>query len=74
MGAKDFKEIKLITITVPKNIRFNLPKDVDKNLKHLIIKRNEFLIRLNNKVEISQLLSKNKHEDDIHEHRKQQNK
>ena len=73
MGG-DFKEIKLITITVPKNIRFNLPKDVDKNLKHLIIKRNEFLIRLNNKVEISQLLSKNKHEDNIHEHRKQQNK
>ena len=53
---------------------FCLPKDVEKNLKHAIkfvIKQNECLAEHVIKNEISQLFSKYKHENNVHEHRKQ---
>ena len=53
------------------------PSYVDENLKHkieFIIKRSEPLADKKIKIEIEQLLSKYKHVNDIHEHRKQQNK
>ena len=52
------------------------PKDVDKTLKHeteFIIKSNESLAENKIKNEIEQFLSKYKHGNNIHEHRKQQN-
>ena len=52
---------------------FDLPKHVDKNLKHeiqFIIKRNESSAENKTKNEISQLLSKYKHGKNIHEHKK----
>ena len=60
----------------PKTFHFNfdLPKNVDKNLKHeieFIIKRNESSAECKIKNEIEQLLVKCKHGDGIHEHRKQ---
>ena len=67
-----------IVITDPKTFYFNFdwPKDVDENLKHkieFIIKSKESLAK--NKInETEQLLLKYKHGNDIHEHRKQQNK
>ena len=65
---------KLVIITEPKTFHFDLPKDVDKNLKYeidLIIKHNECLGEHTIKNEISQLLLKYKHGNNIHEHRKQ---
>ena len=55
---------------------FDLPKGVDKNLKHefkFIIKRNESLAKDKIKNEIQQLLPKHKHGNDIHEHGKRRN-
>ena len=55
---------KLVIIAEPRNIPFDLPKDVDNNLKNetdSIIKHNIFM----------QLLSKYKHGKDIHEYGKQ---
>ena len=51
---------------------FDLPKDVDKNLKHeieFIKKRNESLAENKIKSVIAILLYNYKHENDIHEHR-----
>ena len=70
----------MVVINDPKtsSFNFNLPKDVDENLKHeieFIIKSNESLAEIvikKNKIE--QLLLKYKHGNNIHEHRKQQNK
>ena len=48
---------------------FDLPKDIDKNLKHKIeffIKSNESLARNKIKDEIEQLMLKYKDENDIH--------
>ena len=62
---------ELVTTTEPKTFRFDLPKDVDNNLKHeiySILKQNELLANKNN---IRQLLSNYKHVNNIHEHRKQ---
>ena len=56
---------------------FALPKNVDKNLKHeiaFIIKSNESLTEIIIKNEIEQLLLKYMHRNNIHKHRKQQNK
>ena len=53
---------------------FDLPKDVDKNLKHeieFIINRNQYLRENKIKNEIEQLLSKYKHGSNIDENRKQ---
>ena len=66
---------KLVIVTVPKPIHFDLPKDGCKNFVHEIdyaIKPNGFLPEHAIKNEISQLLSKYKHGNDIHEHRKQE--
>ena len=68
----------MILIGDPKTfcLNFHLPKDVDENLKHeieFIIKNNESLAENKIKNEMEQLLSKYKHENNIHEHRKQQN-
>ena len=55
---------------------FCLPKDVNENLKHeieLIIKRNESLAENKIKCKNEQLLSKYKHRNNIHKHRKKQN-
>ena len=55
---------------------FDWSKDVDEHLKHkieFIIKSNEYLPENKIKNEIEQLLSKNKHGNNIHEHGKQQN-
>ena len=65
-------------ITDPKTFYFDFdwPKNVDENLKHgieVIIKSNESLAENKIKNEIKQLLLKYKHENDIQEHRKQQN-
>ena len=65
---------KFVIIAEPKTICFNLTKKVDNSRKHeinSIIKHNEFLTehKLDNK--ISQLVSKYKHGNVIHEHRKQ---
>ena len=62
---------ELVTTTEPKTFSFDLPKDVDNNLKHeiySILKQNELLANKNN---IRQLLSNYKHVNNIHEHRKQ---
>ena len=53
---------------------FDLPKDINKNLKHeieFIIKHNESLAKHKIKNELEQFLSKYKHRNDIHEHKKQ---
>ena len=53
---------------------FDWPKNVDDTLKcEFIIKSNESLAENKMKYEIEQLLLKYKHENDIHEHEKQQN-
>ena len=68
-------EDKKLAITVePKTIQIDLPKDVGNILKHeidFIIKQNEFLAEHLIKNEVSRLLLKYKHENDIHKHRKQ---
>ena len=71
-------EENMIVIRDPKTYRFNfdLPKDVDENLKcetEFKIKSNEFLAENKVKNETEQLLLKYKHGNNIHEHGKQQN-
>ena len=68
----------MIVIRDPKAFCFNfdLPKDVDENLKcetGFITKSNECLAEIIIKNEIEQLLLKYKHGNNIHEHRQQQN-
>ena len=72
-------EEDMIVIRDPKTFCFNFdwPKDVDENLKYeleFIIKSNEALAENKIKNKIEQLLSKYKHGNNIHEHRKQPNK
>ena len=58
----------------PFHFSFNLPEDVDKNLKHeneFIIKRNESLVEHKIKKDSEQLLFTYKRGNDIHEYRKQ---
>ena len=67
-------EKKLVVTTGRKTFHFDLPKDLDKDLKHeidSIIKSNKLLAEQTIKNKISQLLSKYKNRNDIHEHRKQ---
>ena len=64
-------EENMIVIRDPKTFYFDFdwPKDVDENLKHkieFIIKSNEYLAKNKIKNKIEQLLSKYKHENDIH--------
>ena len=64
---------KLIIITEPKTIHFNLPKVISNNLKYeidFIIRDNELLTEHKIKNKISRLLFKHKHVSDIHEHGK----
>ena len=73
MGVK-IDENKLVIITEAKTFHFDLAKDVGKNLKHKInsiIKQNEFLAEHTIKSEISWVLVKYEHGNDIHEHEKQ---
>ena len=65
----------MVVIREPKtfHLNFDLPKDVDKNLKHeteFIIKHNDSLASHKLKNETEKLLAKYKHGNDIHEHRK----
>ena len=67
----------MVVIRKPENFYFyfNLPKDVDKNLKldiEFIIKSTESLLENKMKNQIEQLY-KYKHGNDTHENRKQQN-
>ena len=67
---------RLVITTEPKTFYFNLPKDVDSNLKYeifSIIKHNKALAEHTIKNEIRKLLSKYKHGNDIHEHGKREN-
>ena len=69
-------EENMIVISGPKTFYFNFHwlEDVDVNLKRnikSIIKSNESLAANRIKNEIEQLLSKCKHGNNIHEHRKQ---
>ena len=69
--------IELITTTELKAFCFDLPKDAESNLVNEIYsirKQNELLAEHTIKNEVSQLLSKYKHVNDIHEHRKHHNK
>ena len=72
-------EENIIVLRDPTTFCFNFDwlKDVDENLKHeskFIIKNNKSLAENKIKNEIEQLLLKCKHRNNIHEHRKQQNK
>ena len=64
-------EENVVVIREPKTFYFdfNLPKNVDKNLKHETecIKHNESLAQHKIKNKIEQLLSNYKHGNDIHE-------
>ena len=67
---------KLAIITEPNFIHFHLPKYFDNNLKHeidSIIKHKGFLPENTMKNDISQLLFKYKHVNNIHQHAKKQN-
>ena len=69
----------IVAIRDPKTFYFDFdwPKNVDQDLKHeieYIIKSNESLAESKTKNEIEQLLLKYKHENDIHQHGKQQSK
>ena len=71
-------EENIIVIRDPKTFCFNFdgPEYAEENLKHeteFIIKSNESLAENKIKNQIEQLLSKNEHENDIHEHGKRQN-
>ena len=66
--------IKLVITTEPKTFCFDLPKDGDNNLEHgndSIIKHSEHLAEHAIKTMVRPLLSKYRHENDIHEYRKQ---
>ena len=70
MGVHSNKN-KLLIITEPKTIYFDLPQDVVTNLMQetdYIIKQNECLVEHTIKNELSSLLSKHKHGNNIHEH------
>ena len=61
---------KLVIITETKTVHFDLSEDVDNNLKYeidFIIKDNQTLAEHIINFIISQLLSKNKHGNDVHE-------
>ena len=61
---------KLVIITETKTVHFDLSEDVDNNLKYeidFIIKDNQTLAEHIINFKISQLLSKNKHGNDVHE-------
>ena len=65
---------KLVITTEPKTFHFDLPKDAGINLKYeiySIIKHNQILGEYTIKNEATQVLSKYKHRNGIHEHRKQ---
>ena len=65
---------QLVITTEPRTFHFDLPTDLGINLKHEIypfIKHNELLVEHKTQNEIRQLLTKQKHGNDIHEHRKQ---
>ena len=67
---------KLVRRTKPKAFHFDLPKNVNNNLKHeigSIKKYNEHLAERLIKKDISQLFSIYKHRIEILKHRKQQN-
>ena len=67
------KENKLVIIREPKTNHFDLLKDVNTNLQpeiNFIIKENKFLTKHTTKNEGSQLFSKYKYGNNIHEHRK----
>ena len=71
-------EENMIVIRDTKTFCFNfdLPRDVNKNLKReieSIIKSNESLAEIIIKIEIEQLLLKYKHGNNTHEYRKQKN-
>ena len=68
------KDNKLVIITKPRTIYFDLSKTFDNNLKHeigFIIKYNQFLAEHTIKNQIVQLLFKLKHGNDIYEQWKQ---
>ena len=78
MEENTIMEENMIVIRDPKTFCFNfdLPKDVDENLKReieFIIKNNESLAKIIIKNEIEKLLLKYKHGNNIDEHEKQQN-
>ena len=69
-------KIKLEITTEPKSFSFDLPKDAGNNMAHeigSIIKHNKILAEHSIKNVVRQLLTKYKHENDNHEHGKQQN-
>ena len=71
------KNIIVIRDTTPFYFNLNLPKDVGENWKQdieFIIKSNESLAENKIKDELEQLLLTYKHGNNIHKHRKQQNK
>ena len=71
MGAH-IGDNKLVVTIGHKTFHFDLPKHVEKNLKHeinSIMKNNELLAEHTIKNEIKQLWSKYKHGNNIHEHR-----
>ena len=64
---------RLVIIPKPKPICFNFTDKVNNSLKHgidSIIRQNKFLAKQRIQNEISWLLSKCNHGNDIHEHRK----
>ena len=71
-------EENMVAIRKPETFYFDfdLPRDINKNMKHdieFIIKSNESLFESKMKNQIEQLLYKYKHGNDTHENRKQQN-
>ena len=70
MGVHSNKK-RLLIITEPKTIYFALPQHAVTNLMQetdYIIKQNECLVEHTIKNELSSLLSKHKHRNNIHEH------
>ena len=71
-----FDDNKFVTIEPQTfHFHFDLPKDVDKNLKlenDFVIRHSECLVKGRIENEIDQLLYRYKHRDNIYEHRKQQ--
>ena len=68
------KDNKLVIITEPKAIHFDLPIDANNNLKQekdVIIKHNELLAEHTIKNEVCQLMYKHKHVGDIDKHQQQ---
>ena len=67
-------DIKLVIIKESKIICFDLSKEIDNSLKDeiisILLKQNKVLAEHRMENKISQLLSKYKHGNDIHEHEK----